>query len=79
MDEFAEQQEAFKHICEDKEVSDLLFKEVSKKAMKILLDEADRLIDAHCAVMPYQLLLASPAMIEGEIKISKKNDRSESI
>ena len=79
MDEFAEQQEAFKHICEDKEVSDLLFKEVAKKAMEILFDEADRLIDAHCAVMSYQLLLASPAMIEGEIKISKKNDRSESI
>lgn len=54
-------------------------KEVAKKAMEILFDEADRLIDAHCAVMSYQLLLASPAMIEGEIKISKKNDRSESI
>lgn len=45
-------------------------KEVAKKAMEILLDEADRLIDAHCAVMPYQLLLATPAMIEGEIKIN---------
>lgn len=28
MDEFAEQQEAFKRIYEDKEVSDLLFKKI---------------------------------------------------
>lgn len=43
-------------------------KEVANKAMEILLDEADRLIEAHRRVFPYQLLLASPAMIGCEIK-----------
>ncbi len=45
-------------------------KEVANKAMEILLDEADRLIEAHDRVLPYQLLLASPAMMEREIKFN---------
>lgn len=42
-------------------------KEVAKRAMEILLDEADRLIEAHNAVMPYMGLLASRALMEGDI------------
>ena len=43
-------------------------KEVANKAMEILLDEADRLIEAHHEVLSYQLLLSSWAMMEREIK-----------
>lgn len=35
MDEFAEQQEAFKHIYEDKEVADLLFKKIHGEIIPI--------------------------------------------
>lgn len=45
-------------------------KEIANKAMEILLDEADRLIEAHRRVSSYQLLLASPAMIGCEIKFN---------
>ena len=43
-------------------------KEVANKAMEILLDEADRLIEAHHEALTYQLLLSSRAMMEREIK-----------
>lgn len=36
MDEFAEQQEAFKRIYEDKEVSDLLFKKIHDDIIPIV-------------------------------------------
>ena len=35
----------------------------------MMIDDANKVCDAHRKVLEYQLLLASPAMIEGEIKI----------
>ncbi len=40
MDEFTGRQEVFKHICEDKEVSDLLFKKIHDNIIPI--EEAAR-------------------------------------
>lgn len=45
-------------------------KEIANKAMNILLDEADRLIEAHRRVSPYQLLLSSWAMMTREIQFN---------
>lgn len=54
-------------------------KPIADKVLDMMIDDANKVCEAHRKVSFYQLLLASPAMIEGEIKISKKNDRSESI
>lgn len=43
-------------------------KEVAKKAMDILLGDADRLIEAHKNVSRYQLLLASRALDVAKLK-----------
>lgn len=44
-------------------------KHVVDKVLDMMIDDANKVCDAHRKVLEYQLLLASPAMIEGEIKI----------
>lgn len=45
-------------------------KPVVDKMLDMMIDDANKVCEAHRKVLSYQLLLASPAMIDGEIKIN---------
>lgn len=54
---------------ESRERESLDWNPVVDKVLDMMIDDANKVCDAHRKVLEYQLLLASPAMIEGEIKI----------
>lgn len=45
-------------------------KPVVDKMLDMMIDDANKVCEAHRKVLFYQLLLATPAMIDGEIKIN---------
>lgn len=45
-------------------------KPVVDKMLDMMIDDANKVCEAHRKVLSYQLLLATPAMIDGEIKIN---------
>lgn len=45
-------------------------KPIVDKVLDMMIDDANKVCEAHRKVLAYQLLLATPAMIDGEIKIN---------